>query len=271
MIRTILLLAAPLLLVGSLAEEMLRRGNAAYERGDYDRAVAAYAEAEVRTSDPGLAAFNRAAALYQKGLYREAELAYRCCLEDAAGPRRTFALYGLGTTLVPQGPQRGANILHEAIRCYEECLRQQGISAELADDARHDIELAKLLILLIPPKTSDKPDGRPEDDLQKPKETPDRQQTPDPGIAPLGQGKADNNGDRQRVRRDQAKDAQQTDEGSPGAGTLPPVPDQDELAPMSPEDAREHLQRAAQRILSEHRAHQKQKRTRANNENGWDW
>jgi tetratricopeptide (TPR) repeat protein len=271
MVRIILLLSLPLVFGGSLAEELLRRGNAAYGRGDYNHAVADYAEAEDRITDPGLAAFNKAAALYQKGLYRDAELSYRCCLEDAVGSRRTFALYGLGTALVQQGPQRGANVMREAIRCYEECLRQSGISAELADDARHNIELAKLLILLIPPRTSDKPESRPEDDQEKPRETPDPRQTPDAGMKPLAPGTAAANTDKQRLRRDQAKDAQQTDEGSPGAGTLPPVPDQEELAPMSPEDAKEHLKRAALRILSEHRAHQKQKRVRGNDENGWDW
>jgi tetratricopeptide (TPR) repeat protein len=272
MVRTILLLAVSLLLGGSLAEEMLRRGNAAYKRGDYGRAAAAYADAEDRITDPGLAAFNKAAALYQQELYREAELSYRCCLEDAAGSRRTFALYGLGTTLVQQGPRRGVGALREAIRCYEECLRQPGISAELADDARHDIELAKLLILILPTKTGDKPDPRSEDDLDKPRQTPDRRQPPDADMESLGQGKADASGHKLRVRRDQAQNAQKVEEGSSGAGTeLPPVPDQEELAPMSPEDAKEHLKRAALRILSEHRAHQKQMRARGNDENGWDW
>jgi tetratricopeptide (TPR) repeat protein len=271
MFRTILLLSLPMWLGGSLAEELLRRGNAAYVRGDYNRAVADYDEAESRATDPGLAAFNKAAALYQKGLYREAELSYRCCLEDAVGSRRTFALYGLGTALVQQGSQRGASILREAIHCYQECLRQPDISAELADDTQHNIELAKVLIPLIPPKTNDKPESRPEDDQEKPREPPNPRQTPDPGIKPLAQGTASASADKQRLPHDQAKDAQKTDEGSPGAGTLPPVPDQEEMAPMSPEDAKEHLKRAALRILSEHRAHQKQKRARGDDENGWDW
>jgi tetratricopeptide (TPR) repeat protein len=272
MMRTCLLLALPLLVAGTPSEDAIRRGNAAYGRGDFEGAAAAYAEAEIRITDPGLAAFNKAAALYQNGRHREAERAYRGCLEDAAGVRRTYALYGLGTALVQQGRERGADVLRDAVHSYELCLRQPDIGAELADDVRHNIELAKLMIALIPPKSSDRPDSRPEDKEDQPKPPPERRQTPDVGMEPLGQGKADSRGDKQRVRRDQGKDAQKIDEGAPGASReLPPVPDQEDLAPMAREDAQEHLKRAALRILSEQRAHQSQRRLRGSNENGLDW
>jgi hypothetical protein len=266
------LLALPVLIASTRPEDALRRGNAAYERGDYDVAASAYAEAETRTTDPGLAAFNKATALYQEKLYRESERAFRCTLEDAAGPRRTGALYGLGSALVQQGRERGAGVLHEAIRCYEACLLQMNITAEMADDARHNIELAKLLITLIPPKSSDKRDPRPDEKEEKDNPPPERRMAPDSGMESLGHGKADSKGMRQRVQKDQAADAQKTDEGAPGAGReLPPVPDQGDLAQMSPEDAQEHLRRAAARVLSEQRAHQKQQRMRGNDENGLDW
>ena len=271
MTRPLLLAVLSILAAGSVVEDLVRRGNVAYERGDYDGATAAYTEAETRIADPGLAAFNKAAALYEKGHYRDAELSFRCCLEDAAGPRRTFALYGLGTALVQQGRERGAEALREAIRSYEECLRQPNVSAELADDARHDIELAKLLVLRAPSKPSDKPETKAENEEEKPK-PPERQQTPDPGLAPFGQGKADARGDKQRVRREQAKDAQQSEEGSTGAGTeLPPVPDEADRMPMTKEDAAEHLKRAAARVLNEQRAHQRQRRTQGSEANGLDW
>jgi len=269
--RIPLLLASALFVGGSLAEDWLRRGNADYERGEYEGAAAAYAEAEVRTTDPGLAAFNKAAALYQKGLYRDAERSYRCCLEDAVGPRRTFALYGLGSALVQQGRERSADVLREAIRCFEECLLQPSASADFAEDARHDLELAKLLLQLVPPKTNDKPDPQRDDDEEKQKQPPERRPASDSGMEPFGRGKADARADKQRVGREQARDAQKSDEGTAGAGTLPPVPDQEELAQMSREDAQEHLKRAAARILSEQRTHLRQKRLRGSDENGLDW
>jgi tetratricopeptide (TPR) repeat protein len=271
MSRITLLLSLPLLVTSTPVEDALRRGNAAYERGDYEAAASAYSEAELRTTDPGLASFNMAAALYQKKLYRDGERAYRCALEDAVGPRRTNALYGLGSAMVQQGRERGAEVLREAIRCYEACLQQPDVSAEMADDAHHNIELAKLLITVIPPKSSDKPDSRQDDKEEQPKPPPERQSTPESGVEPLAQGKAGSRGEKQRVRKDQAIDAQKTDEGAPGAGReLPPVPDQEDLAPMSPEDAQEHLKRAAARILGEQREHRK-KTPRGNDENGLDW
>jgi hypothetical protein len=274
--RTLLLLMLPclsgfwsaLLPVPSPLEQM-RRGNAAYERGDYDAAAAAYAEAEKRITDPGLAAFNQAAALYQKSMYRDAELLFRCCLEDASGERRTHALYGLGNALVQQSHERGAEVLRAALQVYEDCLKQPGIDSALADDARHNLELAKLLLLRAQSRSSEQPPNRPEEQEDRPKPQEPREK-PDLGSEQLGMGKSDARGERRRVRQDQAKDAKKSDEGSPGAGTLPPVPDQEELAPMAREDAEEHLQRAAARILSESRAHRKQ-RPRPMNDIALDW
>jgi hypothetical protein len=250
--------------------EQVRRGNAAYGRGDFDAAVAAYAEAETRTTDPGLAAHNKAAALYQKNLYRDAELHYRCCLEDASGLRRIQALYGLGNALVQQSHERGADVLRAAMRAYEDCLKQPGIDAALSDDTRHNLELAKLLLLRVQSRSSEQPNKQDEPEQDQPKPLEPRQ-TPDTGPEQFGMGKSDARGERRRVRQDQAKDATKSDEGSPGAGTLPPVPDQDDLAPMAREDAEEHLQRAAARILSERRAHQQQRRARPVNSSGLDW
>lgn len=276
--RTVLFLLLPglsgfwtLLLPAPSPLEEVRRGNAAYERGDYDAAAAAYTEAETRIADPGLAAFNKAAALYQKSLYRDAELLYRCTLEDATGERRTHALYGLGNALVQQSHDRGAEVLRAAIRAYEDCLKQSGIDAALADDARHNVELAKLLLLRVQSRSSEQPPNKPDDPEQERPRPPEPRQSPDVGPDQIGQGKSDARGERKRVRQDQAKDASKSDEGSPGAGTLPPVPDQDNLAPMAREDAEEHLQRAAARILSERRAHQQQRRVRPVNGSGLDW
>src|SRR5262249_36018685 len=139
-------------------EELVRQGNAAFAREDYAAAVDYYSRAEDGTLDPGLVAYNKAAALYRLAgqpdnaarrgsLYREAELQYRCTLEGAAGARRAGALYGLGNSLLQQGLRRGPAVLQDAVRCYEECLREPELAPELADDARHNLELARLLWL----------------------------------------------------------------------------------------------------------------------------
>lgn len=69
----------------------MRLGNAAFGQKDYDAAVNFFEAAEARTADPGLVAFNKAAALYRLGRYAEAERHYRMCLEDAEGPRKAQA------------------------------------------------------------------------------------------------------------------------------------------------------------------------------------
>src|SRR5437660_528165 len=99
-------LLLPVLTAAGAAEDWVRRGNDAYEHGDYAAALEAYARAVPETTDPGQVAFNQAAACYQLGQYTQAEEAYRRCLEDAAGGRRVRALYGLANALAQQGRQR---------------------------------------------------------------------------------------------------------------------------------------------------------------------
>jgi hypothetical protein len=277
-VRILALLAMPLALRlwGALApapspDDLIRQGNTAYEQQDFDAATAAYTAAEARITDPGLAAFNKAAALYRRGLYREAELHYRYCLEDATGLRRTHALYGLGNALLQQGHDRGAEVLREAIRRFEQCLRQDGIDADLADDARYNLELAKLLLLQVPPKSSDNPDNKPQEDEDHPRPK-DRQDGMDPDAGQPGMGALDPRRGRLPLQRDQGKDAGQTEESSQGAGTqLPPVPDQEQMAPLSREDAEKHLNQAAARILDEQRAYRHQRKTKGTGSNALDW
>src|SRR5262249_13606724 len=92
---------SPCLLVSLLAaapeppDDLVRQGNAAFERGEVTGAEGLYGKAEERAVDPGLVAFNKADALYQQEKYREAEVHFRRALGDAAIPpeRRHRALY----------------------------------------------------------------------------------------------------------------------------------------------------------------------------------
>ena len=49
----------------------------------------------------------------------------------------------------------------------------------------------------------------------------------------------------------------ETRETTPGQGNLPPLPDRDEVAPLTPEDATAHLERAADRINRERREYRR--------------
>src|SRR5687768_8935958 len=113
--RALSLLIVPMLIVAAAprttVDDLVRRGNDAFEAKDYAGAVRLYEQAEALTTDPGLVAFNKAAALYQlamsskvapekTGLFRRAEEHYRCAADDRAEPRRLLARFGLANSLM---------------------------------------------------------------------------------------------------------------------------------------------------------------------------
>src|SRR5262249_30931566 len=146
-----LLLLVPLALVSVSAvppahpDGLVRQGNAAFARDEYERAVKLYEQAEERITDPGLLAFNEGAALYRLGQYRAAELHFRRALEGAAGARRARALYDLGNCLLQQASNSDVKGLEKAIICYERCAADGNAGPALAADAAHNLELARLL------------------------------------------------------------------------------------------------------------------------------
>src|SRR5262249_16130224 len=114
--RTALPLAALVLVSAApVPEDWLRRGNDALARGQYDTALACFARAAERTTDPGQVAFNEGVAQFGLGRHRDADLSFRRCLSDAAGERRTKGLYNLGCTLLQESEGRHAAPLREAV------------------------------------------------------------------------------------------------------------------------------------------------------------
>jgi hypothetical protein len=250
-------------------EMLARQGDAAFERGDYAAAAALYEQAQDRTTEPGLVAFNLGAAKYQlalasdadrASLAAEAEEAFRCCT-GAGDPRRARALYGLGDALLLKSDGRDAAALRTAVAAYEQCLSEATIEPALADDARHNLERARLLLRQVMPsgaRTQDEPppgDGPPKS--QPPDRPPGSQQNPshDPSAVPA---KLDPNG--RPVKPEEGPKPTETDAPPPpGPGNLPPVPDRADLPPLSAEEAARHLDLAAQRILQDAKAHRKSK------------
>jgi tetratricopeptide (TPR) repeat protein len=235
--------------------ELIRQGNVAFAHADYEGALHFYELAGQRTGDPGLVAFNRAAAYYRLGRYREAELDYRRCLEDdAAEPsRRARALYDLGNCLMQQAQGRDAALLEQAVQAYEGCLGFPPDDGNLRADAQHNLELAKLLWLKA--KASNPPNSNEPSGSTDPKhKDPGSKKNVDPKTAmgdPSQAGK-----DKGKLVSDKAPNGQkaiETKETVPGRGNLPPIPDADALQPLSPEDTAVHLDRIAERILRERR------------------
>ncbi len=247
-----------LLLLGAAPQpelDLVRQGNAAFARKDYTTAIHLYGLAEETAQDPGLVAFNKAAALYRLGRYREAELCYRRCLDDGAAPtpRRLRALYDLGTSLLQVEDGTDARALAAAVRCLRTC-RLQAVDAELRERAAYNLELARLLLGKAMANPSS-PGPKPNEDQDDPRHKKRDDEPPgQEGDTALQKGKYGNKG--QALLKDLAKGQQkavETKDLAPGKGNLQTLPDSDELAPLDPQDTAAHLEKEAQRIQRERR------------------
>jgi hypothetical protein len=236
------------------SEDLIRQANTAFLRGDIDEADHLYAAAEVKTTDPGLVAFNRAAVLFQIGDFREAELHYARVLADAACPseRAARANFNRGTCLLRRGGS--AAVYRSSIACLELCLKSPAADEPLKADARHNLELAKIL-WNESRKTSSKPESP--NDLPPPEES---QNNPPPKTSgDEQQPEAQENGDGSKGGANSKPMMQQNAVPTPGAKTNPtptpgnapnlqPLQDTNTPQPLSPEETREHLKRTAERL-----------------------
>lgn len=120
-------------------------GYEAYRRGDYHRAVEAFARA-ANGSHGSRAAFGMGAALYRLERYAEAEACYRQAGTQAP---RAQAAYNAGTCALRQALHQRESpdpaLLARACQHYREALEQAPAASRLAADARHNLELATLL------------------------------------------------------------------------------------------------------------------------------
>jgi hypothetical protein len=235
--------------------ELIRQGNAAFSHGDFAGALTFYNRAEPRTQDPGLVAFNKASALYHTGNFRAAELLYRASLSDAEGARRVHLLYGLANCLVQQAGDRDAKRLREAIGLYELSLSEETDPEDMAN-ARHNLELAKLLLIKAQLQGTKNPPDQPPD------KDPDIDPPPKKGSADIpegtdpGPGIKKNGGEKAPTKLSPGEQPQRTNEPpAPGQGNLPPIPDTQDPVSLTPEDAAAHLQQATVRILQEKQKH----------------
>jgi Ca-activated chloride channel family protein len=236
------------------AENLLERGNLAFGRGEYETALGHYRQAEGRIGDPGLLAFNEGAAFYKLGRYREAEIHYGLSRQDAAGDRLTRVLYDLGNAVFQQAGSRDAPLLQRAVAFYEECLSHTDADPELLLNARFNLELARERLKRAKaakenPSDEAKGGNKPEEDL------PSKSQPPEIGAeagleSDVGPGRrvAEGAGAENATQSQNAK-------RQGGIGNLPPVPDTDQLVPLTSLDTSAYLRKTAERILREHRAY----------------
>jgi len=252
----IILVAAASASTEATAEQLIREANAAFIRQDFTAANRLYEAAGLVTADPGLVAFNRAAALAENQNYVEAAKSYDLVINDAACPpeRAAKAWYNRGTCLLHH-PSATAAVYRSAIACLERCLNSEAGDAPLKANARYNLKLAKLL--WNEARKKEKRDDNPNRDLP-PEERQDEMPRPT-GSEPLTgehtQGEGTSPGPNSDIvqqlatgvgPRDLAKHPQAT---SPGAtGQLQPLEDKSEIQPLSSEQTREHLRHTAERI-----------------------
>ena len=132
-------------------EPLVAAGEALW-RGDCARAVDCYREAARQGVDPVRIAHNLGVALYQVQRFQDAEEQFRdsAAAGDLSAAR---AAYDCGNCLLhealPAQQPTSAELLAKAAAQYQACLAQQeGISGaeSLFEDARHNLELARLLL-----------------------------------------------------------------------------------------------------------------------------
>jgi|SRR5579883_797401 len=254
-----LLAAAPP--VADSPEELVRRANERFRAGDVEAADALYIAAEERTGDPGLVAFNRAAILFERGLFREAEKHYERVLDDAACPpeRAAKAWYNRGTCLLRRGGSM--TIYRSAIACFENTLDSPSADEPLKADARHNLELAKLLWIEAAKKEKKNEPPSPNDNIP-PEENKQPKQDPDThsGGQDMNPGNDTNSGTTpktgpQQMQPNGGTKSTPTNQTTPGNNAnLQPLEDKDQVQQLSPDEARAYLKETAKRRKRELRS-----------------
>jgi tetratricopeptide (TPR) repeat protein len=226
-------------------------GDAAMMQGDYARALTQYARAAATTRDPGLVAYNQGIAYYRLGQHAEAEGAFRRAMEDDAAPpsRRARALLGLGNAMFKQAGDGNVTLLARAMAAYRACLEEAPTEPGLAQDARYNLELARMLWAKAHAKAPP---------------TPGSKETPPPSTSPKGSDEnplnlANGEGDGPGVGKGESKDgakggAQRILDQIYNAKNLTTLPDDAVVNPMSPHDTAALLDQLRAKLARDRRA-----------------
>ena len=258
---------APLLLLPLLAaqpastgdgESRLRAAQDAWQRGDDATAIKLYDAAEERSQDPGLIAFNLGAIHFRKNEFRDAELQFNRALDDRDAPatRRVRSLYNRAVCLLRRG---GLAQFRMAIESFERCLAGSGLEADLAADAEHNLELAKLLWSEARAKSNVKPlpnerlPEEPPPDMQPRPEPPERTGDQSPDFADANPGSPKPGEIDPLTGQPKADGATATKKTTGGKGRLPVTGDWAGWQPQSEAEARDYLKVLGLRLAKDRR------------------
>lgn len=254
--------------------DLVREANEALRAGKAAVADELYAAAEERATDPGLVAFNRAAAMFEQKKYFEAEECYGRVLGDASCPpaRGARAWYNRGTCLLhhaaaseklPRDPKKRVaelkRLYSDAVACFENALDDPAADRDVKARAPHNLELAKQLWIQT---RNDDPDAK-KDESPNDNPSPDEEKGPRPESNKTDTGTDPNQteepGSASTQKTGQQPQAvQQTkadtptpksgEQSAPGASpTRRMLRDEDVVQNLSPEEVREYMKEAAKR------------------------
>ncbi len=132
-------------------DEQIANGMAAFEKGDFERALTAFNEAAKQHPGDARVAYNQGLAMHKLGQHEEAKMAFERSLAlDKEGTLKSKSHYNLGNVLAAQ------NKKDEAKKAY-----RQALKADPKDElARHNLEV---LLKDLPPSNKNQPDGGPSD------------------------------------------------------------------------------------------------------------
>ncbi len=135
---------------GESARSLVSKGNEAFEKGNYQEALALYEAAGREKPDLPAVWFNKGDALYRQGRFDEAADAYEqaAMLSDDAWLQarskfnRGNAEFRKGLAAAQADPVRAVDALEQSVRDWRDALR----SDPSLDDARHNIEVARIFL-----------------------------------------------------------------------------------------------------------------------------
>lgn len=231
------------------ARSHLRAAYDAYQENDFAEASSRFGLAKNLSADPGLAALGEGSAAYRQRQYEQALVCARQCLEDSMGPRRARALFlqGLCQLRLANGRREP---LRRAAGSFAEILSLDDCPRDLAEQARHNLELARMLLAAAGGQNDRPPEGDQEPDPANPKNAPGREQNRGPD------GKEPGQPDRIPDKADQTGREDPNAEATPGVGNLPLILGEGTQG-LSREGALAILSNAEKRIMTDLQIHRR--------------
>jgi hypothetical protein len=193
------------------ADQATAAGIAAYHAGDFTQAEARFHQAEQETADKAPAAHNRAAALYRLRRYQDADPSYQRSADDEA-LHAARAAYDRGNCAFSDACKdegtADPELLQRAAQQYETCLAREGSTTDagpLFDDARHNLELTRLILSEFAEANKTDPEGdKPE--AEKPEVSKDDPFAPSNAAHPPGaEGQQPKEGDAAKAGQKEQK------------------------------------------------------------------